>query len=76
MAEGLRFKIGAAVRRMRREADLTLEVLSERTAIPSTRLAAIEEGRAATSLDELFALKSALKVSVKELLRELREEKD
>lgn len=76
MAAGLTFGIGKAVRKIRLRADLPLEEVARRTRIPSPRLAQIESGQAGTSLDELFALKLALNVSVQELLRELREDED
>lgn len=76
MGEGLKFQIGNAVRKLRLRADLPLEEVARRTAIPLPRLASIEAGRSTTTLDELFALKAALNVSVQELLRELREDED
>lgn len=76
MAEGLRFRIGSAARKIRLRADLPIEEVARRAGIPLPRLADIESGRATTSFDELFALKLALNVSVQELLRELREDDD
>lgn len=76
MNKGLTFNIGLALRATRLRADLSIDEIAARTAIPVPRLARIESGRTTTTLDELFALKLALNVSVRELLRELREDDD
>lgn len=73
MVSRLSFYIGDAIRKIRLKADLPLEDVARRAGIAIPRLAQIEAGAAATTLDELFALKLALNVSVQELLRELRE---
>lgn len=73
MVIGLTFKVGEAVRKLRLRADLPLEEVARRANIPLPRLARIEAGRAGANIDELFALKLALNISIQELLRELRE---
>jgi transcriptional regulator with XRE-family HTH domain len=69
--------LGAAVRRLRHDADLRQEDLAHRAGIHYTTLRKIEAGKADLTLTTLRRLAAALEVKVSELLQlaeELRDE--
>jgi transcriptional regulator with XRE-family HTH domain len=63
-------KIGAQIRRLRREANLTLEELSERSGLTSHFIGSIELGQRDPSISTLEAIAGALGVSMGALLGE------
>lgn len=63
-------KIGAQIRLLRREANLTLEDLSERSGLTSHFIGAIELGQRDPSISSLEAIAGALGVPVGVLLGE------
>ena len=60
--------IGATLRGMRSETDVTLEQLAEQTRIPAERLEAYELGQQAVPIHELQTIANALSVSIDDLL--------
>jgi transcriptional regulator with XRE-family HTH domain len=63
-------KIGAQIRRLRRDADLTLEQLSERSGLTPHFIGSIELGQRDPSLSTLEAIAGALGVTMGALLGE------
>jgi transcriptional regulator with XRE-family HTH domain len=63
-------KIGAQIRRLRHEANLTLEDLSERSGLTSHFIGAIELGQRDPSVSSLQAIAGALGVPMSALLGE------
>lgn len=61
--------VGRQVRRLRREAGLTQDVVSERCGIFRTYLSRIESGAANPTVTVLVALAATLNVEVQELFR-------
>ncbi|MBI4677294.1 MAG: helix-turn-helix transcriptional regulator [Elusimicrobia bacterium] len=70
MASNLRAALGAAVRRLRRKAGLTIEELAFRCGVHPNYLGDIERGQRNPSLDNVGKIAAGLKVQVRELFPE------
>lgn len=64
----IRERFGKAIRRRRRELDLTQEELAERADLHRTFISIIERGEANPSLDNIERLAQALEISIADLL--------
>lgn len=62
-------RLGAQLRRIRRQRGMTQEELAERSGYHPTHIANIERGRNLPSLDAIFRLAQALGVSAADLVR-------
>jgi transcriptional regulator with XRE-family HTH domain len=58
--------IGARIRRLRLERNLTLQTMSERTGLSASMLSMVERGRTSPSIGSLVAMASALQVRMTE----------
>ncbi|MDA2988609.1 MAG: cupin domain-containing protein [Actinomycetota bacterium] len=58
--------IGARIRRLRLERNLTLQMMSERTGLSASMLSMVERGRTSPSIGSLVAVASALEVRMTE----------
>jgi transcriptional regulator with XRE-family HTH domain len=59
--------IGARIRRLRSERNLTLQAMSARTGLSASMLSMVERGRTSPSIGTLVAMASALRVHMTEL---------
>lgn len=59
--------IGARIRRLRLERNLTLQAMSSRTGLSASMLSMVERGRTSPSIGTLVAMASALRVHMTEL---------
>lgn len=79
MAQNFNARIGKRLRDLRKQRALSIEKLAEVADIAPLRLARIESGTAAATTDELYALKTILKVDLVDLfatiMRDIHENK-
>jgi transcriptional regulator with XRE-family HTH domain len=59
--------VGARIRRLRLERNLTLQMLSDRTGLSGSMISMVERGRTSPSIGTLVAIASALRVPMSEL---------
>ena len=63
--------LGAAIRKRRKQLDLTQEQLAELADMHWTSISGIERGQHNITIDNLAVIASALKVKVRDLVRDL-----
>ena len=63
--------VGRRIRHLRRESQMTLQDLSERTGLSTSMISLVERGRTSPSIGSLVVLASALKVPIGELFIEI-----
>lgn len=66
----LRIKFGKIVREKRYDANMTQEILAEKSGLHPTYVGSVERGERNISLDNIISLATALKCSPKELMPE------
>lgn len=71
MCENINSLIGENIARLRKKSGLTVENLAELSGLRPLHLAQIEAGLATAGPEEIYALKLALKVEVKDFYRGL-----
>jgi len=59
--------VGARIRRLRLERNLTLQVLSDRTGLSASMISMVERGRTSPSIGTLVAIASALRIHMSRL---------
>ncbi len=68
------YKIGSRLRKLRKERDITLEELSEKSGVALATLSRMETGKMTGTLESHNSICKALGVSIAELYRELEDE--
>jgi transcriptional regulator with XRE-family HTH domain len=63
----INYRFGKAIRRRRRELDLSQEQLAERAEVHRTYISGVERGRINPSLDKVDKLAKALEISISAL---------
>lgn len=63
----IKYRFGKAIRRRRRELDLSQEQLAERSELHRTYISSIERGQRNPSLENIEKIAKALRISISEL---------
>lgn len=64
---GIKIRFGKAVRRRRRELDISQEELAERSGLHRTYISSVERGERSPTLDSIYQISKALDIKIVEL---------
>jgi transcriptional regulator with XRE-family HTH domain len=76
--QDIKYRFGKAIRRRRRELDLSQEELAERSELHRTYISSIERGQRNPSLENIEKIAQALRISISDLFAKysIEEEKE